>query len=153
MSGQVKRRKFKEQVSNYCLYSIFYFFVKTLKGLKATLKKPSIWSTLKLLRRKVRFSFSFSFFFFMDCLITLINRIPLCCWSSDFDTLWRRKRNARFLQDFFSCFFLLFKDFPVFQFFSLFFTVSPVFFVFFFCFFFFQVKILNFQVFPYTELL
>ena len=72
----------------------------------------------------------------MDCLITLINRIPLCCWSSDFDTLWRRKRNARFLQDFFSCFFLLFKDFPVFQFFSLFFTVSPVFFVFFFVFFF-----------------
>ena len=48
----------------------------------------------------------------------------------------------------FSCFFLLFKDFPVFQGFFLFFTVCPVFF-----FFFFQVKILNFRVFSYSGFL
>ena len=50
----------------------------------------SIWSTLELLRKKVWFSFSF---FLFDCVITLINMIPLCCWSSDFDTFWRWKRN------------------------------------------------------------
>ena len=49
----------------------------------------------------------------------------------------------------FSCFFLLFKDFPFFLGFFVFFTVCPVVF---FCFFF-QVKISNFRVFSYSGFL
>ena len=71
--------------------------------------------------------FSFSFFV-LDCVITLINRIPLSCWSSDFDTLRRWKRNTRLLQGLLSCFFLLFKDVPVFLFFPVSYCLSCVFF-------------------------
>ena len=89
---------------NYCLCSIFCFFCLSTKRTQSISEKPSVWSTLKLLRKKVWFSFSF---FLFHCLITLIYRIPSCCYLSDFDTLWRRKRNARLIQDlFFSCFFL-----------------------------------------------
>ena len=54
---------------NYCLCSIFCFFCLSTKRTQSISEKPSVWSTLKLLRKKVWFSFSF---FLFHCLITLI---------------------------------------------------------------------------------
>ena len=63
----------KEEVPNYYLCSIFcFFFGLNTKWTQSNSEKTSIWSTLKLLRKKVWFSFSF---FLFDCLITLINRV------------------------------------------------------------------------------
>ena len=55
---------------NYYLCSIF--FLLNTKRTQSNSEKTSIWSTLKLLRKKVWFSFSF---FLFDCLITLINSV------------------------------------------------------------------------------
>ena len=59
---------------NYlCSFFLFFFvFWLNTKRIQSNSEKTSIWSTLKLLRKKVWFSFSF---FLFDCLITLINSV------------------------------------------------------------------------------
>ena len=56
---------------NYYLCSIF--FLLNTKRTQSNSEKTSIWSTLKLLRKKLWFSFSF---FLFDCLITLLKSVP-----------------------------------------------------------------------------
>ena len=65
---------------NYYLCSIF--FLLNTKRTQSNSEKTSIWSTLKLLRKKVWFSFSF---FLFDCLITLINSVANLAILTDFE--------------------------------------------------------------------
>ena len=47
-------KNYQREVPNYCLYSIFFFRLKTKKT-QSNSQKMSIWSTLKLLRKKCNF--------------------------------------------------------------------------------------------------
>ena len=127
---------------NYCLCSIFCFFCLSTKRTQSISEKPSVWSTLKLLRKKVWFSFSF---FLFHCLITLIG---FHC-VANLAILTHFEDRKEMYGSYKACFPVV----PAFQRFSCF----PVFFPGLYdlsCFFYyFQVKILNFQVFSYIGFL
>ena len=127
---------------NYCLCSIFCFFCLSTKRTQSISEKPSVWSTLKLLRKKVWFSFSF---FLFHCLITLIG---FHC-VANLAILTHFEDRKEMYGSYKACFPVV----PAFQRFSCFPVFFPVLYDLSCFFYYFQVKILNFQVFSYIGFL